>query len=119
MPHPSLSATAITKRFGATAALDCVSFAVMPGQVHALVGKNGAGKSTLVRIFGGALRPDHGDIAVDGAAHRLTSPRDAIAAGIVTIPQELHLAPALSIAENLAMGDLPERRWLGVLPMVD
>src|SRR5450432_1111514 len=71
MPHPSISVTEITKRFGATAALDRVSFAVMPGEIHALVGKNGAGKSTLVRIFGGALRPDHGDIAIDGVTRRL------------------------------------------------
>jgi ribose transport system ATP-binding protein len=114
-----ISATEITKRFGATAALDRVGFSLEAGEIHGLVGKNGAGKSTLVRILGGALRPDHGDIAIDGVRRRLSSPHDAIAAGIVTIPQELQLAPALSIAENLMMGDLPERRWLGVLPVVD
>jgi ABC-type sugar transport system ATPase subunit len=119
MSNPSVSAKEITKRFGATIALDRVNLAVLPGEIHALAGKNGAGKSTLVRILGGALRPDHGDISVDGVRRRLTSPRDAIAAGIITIPQELHLAPALSIAENLAMGDLPERRWLGMLPVID
>jgi ABC-type sugar transport system ATPase subunit len=119
MADPRVSATELFKHFGATAALDGVSFAVMPGEIHALVGKNGAGKSTLVRILGGVLQPDHGEIAVDGVKCRFASPREAIAAGIVTIPQELHLAPGLSIAENLAMGALPERRWIGMLPVVD
>jgi ribose transport system ATP-binding protein len=119
MAHSSVSATGITKHFGATAALDGVSFAVLPSEIHALVGKNGAGKSTLVRILGGVVRPDHGDIAIDGVSRRFASPRDAIAAGIVTIPQELHLAPTLSIAENLAMGDLPQRRWLALVPVID
>ena len=119
MNPPSVSATDITKRYGATAALDGVSFAVMTGEVHALVGKNGAGKSTLVRILGGALRPDLGEIAIDGIPRKLTSPHDAILAGIITIPQELHLVPALSIAENLTMGDPPQRRLLGVVPVID
>ncbi len=64
MNPPVVGTTDITKRYGATAALDCVSFAVMTGEVHALVGKNGAGKSTLVRILGGALMPDLGEIAI-------------------------------------------------------
>ncbi len=100
MNPPVVGTTDITKRYGATAALDCVSFAVMTGEVHALVGKNGAGKSTLVRILGGALMPDLGEIAIDGIPRKLTSPHDAISAGIITIPQELHLVPALSIAEK-------------------
>ena len=114
MTHPAASATGITKQFGATRALDGVDFDVMPGEIHALVGENGAGKSTLVRILGGVHRPDAGEIAVDGASRRFSSPRDAIAAGIVTIPQELRLVPALSIAENIALGDLPVRRVLGL-----
>jgi ABC-type sugar transport system ATPase subunit len=119
MTHPAASATSITKQFGATRALDGVSFDVMPGEVHALVGENGAGKSTLVRVLGGVHRPDDGAIEVDGAPCRFSSPHDAIAAGIVTIPQELRLVPALSIAENIALGDLPVRRLLGALSMVD
>ena len=74
------------------------------------MGENGAGKSTLIRILGGVHRPDHGVISVDGQERHFASPRDAIAAGIVTIPQELRLVPALSIAENIALGDLPVRR---------
>jgi ABC-type sugar transport system ATPase subunit len=117
--HPAVSAASVSKRFGATLALDDVTFDVMPGEIHALVGENGAGKSTLVRILGGVHRPDRGTVAVDGRPCRLASPHDAIAAGIVTIPQELRLVPALSIAENMALGDLPVRRLLGAIPLVD
>jgi ABC-type sugar transport system ATPase subunit len=109
----------ITKRFGGTTALDGVSFDVLPGEIHALVGENGAGKSTLIRILGGVHRPDAGEIRVGGEPSRLMNPHDAIAAGIVTIPQELRLVPALSVAENIALGDLPVRRALGFVPTVD
>jgi ABC-type sugar transport system ATPase subunit len=109
----------VRKRFGATTALDGVTFEVMAGEIHALVGENGAGKSTLVRILGGVFRPDAGEIMIGGRTRHLSSPHDAIASGIVTIPQELHLVPALSVAENLALGDLPARRLFGVAAMVD
>jgi ABC-type sugar transport system ATPase subunit len=112
------SAKAVSKQFGATRALDGVDFDVMPGEIHALVGENGAGKSTLVRLLGGVHRPDRGEIRVDGQACRFANPHDAIAAGIVTIPQELRLVPALSIAENIALGNPPLWRGLG-LPIVD
>jgi ABC-type sugar transport system ATPase subunit len=114
MTTAAASARDITKQFGATSALEGVDFAVLPGEVHALVGENGAGKSTLVRILGGVHRPDRGEIAVDGHPRRFSGPRDAIAAGIITIPQELRLVPALSVAENLTLGDPPLRRVLGV-----
>jgi ABC-type sugar transport system ATPase subunit len=117
--HPAVSATSVTKHFGATLALDDVTFDVMPGEIHALVGENGAGKSTLVRILGGVFRPDRGTIAVDGTPCRLASPHDAILAGIVTIPQELRLVPTLSIAENMALGDLPVHRLFGTIPRID
>ncbi len=103
----------VRKRFGATTALDGVSFEVMAGEIHALVGENGAGKSTLVRILGGVVRPDDGQVTIGGRECHLSSPHDAIASGIVTIPQELQLVPALSIAENLALGDPPVRRLFG------
>ena len=118
MTRPAISAEGVGKRFGATVALDGVDFDVALGEIHAVVGENGAGKSTLIRILGGVHRPDRGVIRLDGKECHFASPRDAIAAGIVTIPQDLRLVPALSIAENIALGDLPVRR-LGPLAMVD
>src|SRR6266566_9918962 len=118
MTHPAASAEGVSKRFGATMALDDVDFAVAFGEIHAVVGENGAGKSTLIRILGGVHRPDRGVIRVEGEERDFASPRDAIAAGIVTIPQELRLVPALSIAENIALGDLPARRF-GPLAVID
>jgi ribose transport system ATP-binding protein len=112
------SAQGITKHFGATAALDGVDFDVAFGEIHAVVGENGAGKSTLIRILGGVHRPDSGRIVVEGTQCHFASPHDAIAAGIVTIPQELRLVPALSIAENIALGDLPARGF-GPLAVID
>ncbi len=97
MTHPAASAEGVSKRFGATMALDGVDFAVAFGEIHAVVGENGAGKSTLIRILGGVHRPDRGVIRVGGEERDFASPRDAIAAGIVTIPQELRLVPTLSI----------------------
>lgn len=122
--RPDMSRAAVRIRglgkvFGATAALSDVDFDLDFGEIHALVGENGAGKSTLIRILGGVHRPDTGDVDIDGARHSFASPHDAIAAGVVTIPQELRLVPALSIAENIALGRLPVRYHLGVFPAVD
>jgi ABC-type sugar transport system ATPase subunit len=118
MTTPAASACGIAKSFGATRALDRVDFDVMPGEIHALVGENGAGKSTLVRILGGVHRPDAGEIAVDGRSCHFGNPHDAIVAGIATIPQELRLIPALSVAENLTLDDPPVRAVLG-MPLLD
>jgi ABC-type sugar transport system ATPase subunit len=118
MTHPAASVAALTKHFGATLALDNVDFDVAFAEIHAVVGENGAGKSTLIRILGGVHRPDSGSIVVDGATRHFNSPHDAIAAGIVAIPQELRLVPALSVAENIALGDLPVRGF-GPLAVVD
>jgi ABC-type sugar transport system ATPase subunit len=119
MNDVAAGAHAVSKRFGATTALDDVEFAVGSGEIHALVGENGAGKSTLVRILGGALRPDQGRVTIGGRECRLASPHDAIASGVSTIPQELHLVAALSVAENLALGDPPLRRLFGGLAIID
>jgi ABC-type sugar transport system ATPase subunit len=118
MGRAAASAEDVSKRFGATVALDGVDFAVAFGEIHAVVGENGAGKTTLIRILGGVHRPDRGVVRVDGEERQFVSPRDAIAAGIVTIPQELRLVPALSIAENIALGDVPVRRF-GPLALID
>ncbi len=114
----AISTERVSKHFGTSRALDQIDFDVAFGEVHALVGENGAGKSTLIRILSGVHRPDTGRILVDGKERRFAGPRDAIAAGIVTIPQELRLVPALSIAENIALGDLPVRSF-GPLTLID
>jgi ABC-type sugar transport system ATPase subunit len=84
-----------------------VDLEVRAGEVHAVVGENGAGKSTLIKILGGVHQPDAGEVIVDGAPRRLRSPRDALAAGIVVIHQELSLAPDLSAEENIFLGRFP------------
>jgi ABC-type sugar transport system ATPase subunit len=114
MPQTAIRISGLCKTFGATRALDNVDFEIDFGETHALVGENGAGKSTLVRILGGVHRPDAGTIMVDGEPRQFSSPHDAIAAGISTIPQELRLVPALSVAENLTLDDPPVRSALGV-----
>ncbi len=119
MSAPLLLADRVSKRFAGTQALDDVSFALEAGEIHALVGENGAGKSTLIKIFGGVHAPDAGAVAVAGGEGRFRSPRDALAAGIVVIPQEVRVAPALSVAANVTLGDLPTRRVFGVLPALD
>jgi ribose transport system ATP-binding protein len=118
-PRPAVSARGIVKHFGATTALAGVDFDVMPGEIHAIVGENGAGKSTLIRILAGVHRPERGTIEVDGRRCHFTGPQAAIAAGVVTIPQELRLVPALGVAENIALGDPPVRRVMGFIPRVD
>ena len=118
MTTPAASARGIFKHFGATQALDNVDFEMSHGEIHALVGENGAGKSTLVRILGGVHRPDQGEIAIEGRTCHFGSPHDAIAAGVATIPQELRLIPAFSVAENLTLSEPPVRRVAGV-PLVD
>jgi ABC-type sugar transport system ATPase subunit len=114
MTSPAVNARGISKRFGATRALENVDFDVRPGEVHALVGENGAGKTTLVRILSGVHRPGAGTVAVGGEVIQFSTPRDAIASGIITIPQELRLVPALSIAENITLGDPPLKRVPGL-----
>ena len=102
----------IAKRFGATAALDGASLELQPGEVRALVGENGAGKSTLLSVVGGLLAPDGGAMTLLGAPYAPRSPRDARAAGIALIHQELSLFPHLSVAENVLVGAEPTRRGL-------
>ena len=119
MTEPILAAEDVSKRFGATRALDQASFALAPGEVHGLVGENGAGKSTLLKILGGVHQADSGAVRMGGAALRLKGPSDAYRRGIAVIQQELHIAPALSVAENVMLGHLPGTRALRFLPVVD
>ena len=100
------SLTAITKSFGGVRALRGVDFDVQTGEVHALVGENGAGKSTLMRVLGGEMAPSSGEVRIDGKPVEFRGPREARAHGIAIIHQELALAPDLSVAENIFLGEL-------------
>lgn len=104
-----LEALEISKQYPGTLALDNVSATFRDGEVHALLGKNGAGKSTLVKILAGSETPSGGRILLDGREVILNTPSDAFANGIVTVHQELSLAPQLSIAENILLGRLPKK----------
>ena len=99
----------IHKRFGPTVALDGVSFDLRAGEVHALIGENGAGKSTLMNILAGALKPDEGTLALNGAPYAPASPFDASQRGVALIHQELSLCPHLTVAENILLGREPSR----------
>jgi erythritol transport system ATP-binding protein len=101
----------VTKQYPGTTALDRVSFAARPGEVHALIGENGAGKSTLVKVLAGVETPTSGRILLDGRPVRFASVRDAAAAGIGLIHQELQLFPDLSVAENVFVGRERVTAW--------
>jgi L-arabinose transport system ATP-binding protein len=105
----SLVVEDLRKGFPGVQALKGVSFAVPAGSVHGLLGENGAGKSTLIKILGGDYRADGGRVALDGAPFRPTGVRDAMAAGIAVVHQELQLVPELSVGENLTLGRFPSR----------
>src|SRR4051794_1211659 len=98
-----------TKSYGAVRALRDGNLAVRPGEVRALMGENGAGKSTLVKVLGGVVRRDTGEMLVDGQPVDFHSPHDARDAGIAVIYQEPTLFPDLSVAENVVMGYHPLR----------
>ncbi len=100
----ALDVVGASKQFPGTLALEQVDFSVRESEVHALVGENGAGKSTLVGIMGGAFTPDAGHVEMDGTRRSFFSPRDAWAAGVHVIHQELMLFPQLSVAENIFLG---------------
>ncbi len=104
MTQPILSARGLVKRFGRVTALDHCDFDLYPGEILAVIGDNGAGKSTLIKALSGALRPDEGDIELEGQPIRFASPLEAREAGIETVYQNLALSPALSIADNMFLG---------------
>lgn len=116
---PLAAAVEISKRFYATQALDCVSFDIVAGEVHALIGENGAGKSTLMKIMGGVYQPDSGEIRVEGLSVRYATPAQALESGIVVIPQEMRIVPAQTVAENVLLGQVPVRRRFGILPEIN
>ncbi|MDR1948278.1 MAG: sugar ABC transporter ATP-binding protein [Spirochaetaceae bacterium] len=101
----------ISKSFPGVRALDNVTFDILEGEIHALVGENGAGKSTLMNILTGVYPPTAGTISFCGALVHFTNPRQAQDAGIAMIHQELSLSPSLSIAENIFQGRLPKNTF--------
>jgi ribose transport system ATP-binding protein len=108
-----LLVTGIAKRFGATRALDGVDLAVRPGEVLALLGENGAGKSTLMNVLSGEVRPDAGEMRLDGDAYAPDAPIDARRRGVALIHQELSLCPHLSVTDNVLLGnEIAHRGWI-------
>ncbi|WP_349581658.1 sugar ABC transporter ATP-binding protein [Sulfitobacter sp. NFXS29] len=109
MTKPLIELDNITKAFAGIRALTNVDFTLMPGEVHSLVGENGAGKSTLMRVLGGEMRPNAGTVSIMGEEVKMHGPVDAIERGVSIIHQEMALAPDLSVAENIFLGELPAR----------
>ena len=116
MVAPVLQARGLIKRYGQVTALDGADFDLLPGEILAVIGDNGAGKSTLIKALSGALIPDEGEIKLDGEPVKFHGPSDARNHGIETVYQDLAVAPAMSITENLFLGR--ELRRTGVLGSV-
>jgi len=104
--NPLIRITGLRKSFAGTQAVKDVSLELQPGEIRALCGHNGAGKSTVIKMISGQLQPDAGEIQIDGEPVRLRSRRQAQRAGIALVDQELSVVPDLTIAENLALGDV-------------
>jgi ribose transport system ATP-binding protein len=104
---PLLAMAGIGKTFGGVTALAGVDFDLRRGEVHGLVGENGAGKSTLMKIIAGLHHDYDGEMRLDGRPVRFRSARDALAAGIGMVHQELSIVPSLSVAENVFLGVQP------------
>jgi len=114
---PILEMTGISKRFPGVVALDQVSLTVDSAEVVALIGENGAGKSTLMKILGGAINPDSGQICIDGTEVDIRSPREASAFGIEFIHQELSVLDNLDVAANIFLRREPTKA--GFLKLID
>ncbi len=106
-PEHALRVQGVVKAFGATVALDGVSFSVRPAEVHALLGENGAGKSTTVKLLAGLVRPDSGTLELSGGRVHLTGPLDAQRHGVQTAFQEMTLVRDLTVADNMLLPRAP------------
>ena len=116
---PILEVRDVEKRFGATLALDGVSLTLNKGEILALLGDNGAGKSTLIKILSGVVKPDAGEILIDGDRVSIGSPHDARALGIETVYQDLALFDNFDATGNFYAGREPVKpSWLGALGWV-
>lgn len=116
-----MQAKGLVKRYGQVVALDGADFELRAGEILAVIGDNGAGKSSLIKALSGATVPDEGEVFLDGQRIHFKSPIDARKAGIETVYQDLAVAPAMTIAENLFLGrELLRPGVLGsVLRMLD
>jgi len=112
-PMPVAEVRRASVTFPGVKALDDVSFRLLPGEVHALMGENGAGKSTLIKALTGVYQIDSGDIVVDGQPRRFSGTASAQNAGISTVYQEVNLCTNLSIGENVMLGH-EARGWAGI-----
>ncbi|MDB5929554.1 MAG: monosaccharide transporter ATP-binding protein family [Polaromonas sp.] len=109
-----MQAKGLIKRYGQVTALDGADFELRAGEILAVIGDNGAGKSSLIKCLSGATIPDEGQILLDGQPIHFKSPMDARKSGIETVYQDLAVAPAMTIAENLFLGrELCRPGWLG------
>jgi fructose transport system ATP-binding protein len=120
-PKLVLQARGLVKRYGQVTALDGADFELRAGEILAVIGDNGAGKSSLIKALSGAIIPDEGELLLDGKPVHFRSPIDARRAGIETVYQDLAVAAAMTIAENLFLGrELRRPGFLGsVLRMLD
>ncbi len=101
---PLLSMRRIEKAFPGVKALRGVDLELRPGEILALLGENGAGKSTLIKVLAGAHRPDGGCIRIDGKDPGVSTPADALRAGVAVIYQEFNLVPSLTVTDNIFLG---------------
>jgi ABC-type sugar transport system ATPase subunit len=106
---PAVRLRHVSKNFPGVQALRDVSFELLAGEVHGLVGANGAGKSTMIRMLSGASTPDSGEIEVGGAPLLNDNPRHLRAAGISAIYQELTIIPEMTALSNAFLGAAPSR----------
>ena len=118
-PLPRLRMQGIGKSFGGVPVLTDVSLTVAPGEVVALLGSNGAGKSTLMKILTGLYSREAGTVEIDGAPPPLSTPAEAVAAGVKLLPQEISVMPDMTVAENICLGDLPTKRRFGFTAVDD
>src|SRR5213082_2551115 len=108
---PLLDVQNVSKYFGSVIALKDISMRVHAGEVMCLLGDNGAGKSTLIKILSGVHQPSEGRYLFEGKEVHFTSPRDALAAGIATVYQDLAMIPLMGISRNFFLGSEPTKGW--------
>ena len=108
---PILEVRNVSRYFGSVIALKNVSMTVYPGEVMCLLGDNGAGKSTLIKILSGVHQPSEGEYLLEGNPVRFASPREALAAGIATVYQDLAMIPLMSVSRNFFLGSEPTVGW--------